>query len=369
MENPSELNESEKTYRALENSIHKIQRFTHKLAKKSNPSLEVQGFWELGDPSLIHWISDTHCYLSRRGQKLQFLGRQSKLEIIGFHLEEGDKLLICGESIREKITDAEIDEILQGSNGVKDSCLNILKVANKDTPYNVYNVHNVIVLEVVNKQKIAPSNVDANNNPFIKKSYDGLFFLILFLGIVGVLAYFYNSNRTFDISGLVNKVLKRESPQNTNTPTDSLQSFQSNTDSLTQSTQPSISNDGFGNEPSNSFQENTTKPVETSTEATTTKSVNTQPLTAEKVAPKSTWKKPEATVSKKPNSADFSKEEQNYNALRQQKEKWLKIRNDLQQKLNAGDASVTDQLNNSIKVLARIEEKLMVSAQKLDSQR
>ena len=358
MENPSELNESEKTYRALENSIHKIQRFTHKLAKKSNPSLEVQGFWELGDPSLIHWISDTHCYLSRKGQKLQFLGRQSKLEIIGFHLEEGDKLLICGESIREKIADNEIDEILQGSNGVKDSCLNILKIANKDTPYNVYNVHNVIVLEVVNKQKIATPITDANNNPFIKKSYDWLFFLIFFFVIAGVLAYFYNSNRTFDISGLVNKVLKRETPQNT-VPLDSTQGFQNNSDSLAQSN----TDNSFSNEALNS-------PNSATTDISTEKPKSFQSITTpEKLAKEETWKKATTPVKAKTASVDLSKEEQNYNALRQQKEKWLKIKNDLQQKLNAGDASVTDQLNNSIKVLARIEEKLMVSANKLDNQR
>jgi hypothetical protein len=358
MENPSELNESEKTYRALENSIQKIQRFTHKLAKKSNPSLEVQAFWELGDSSLIHWISDTQCYLSRKGQKLQFLGRQSKLEIIGFHLEEGDKLLICGESIRQKISDIEIDDILQSSVGVKDSCLNILKIANVDTPYNVYNIHNVIVFEVVNKQKITTPTIDSDDNPFIKKSYDSILLLFILFGIIGVLVYFYNSNRTFDIAPLVHKLLHKQpdSTQKKQQTLDSL-SFQSNTDSLQQIQNSNNDTSSLDN----SFGQNSQsqeKEIETPLKVAV-KNENKQ----------NNWQPPTTTVKKKSASFELSKEEQNYNALRQQKEKWLKIKGDLQQKLNAGDLSVSDQLKNSEKVIARIEEKLMISAQKLDNQR
>ncbi|MBB6004491.1 hypothetical protein [Arcicella rosea] len=354
MTNTSELNESDKTYRALESAILKIQRFTNKLAKKSNPSHELQAFWELGDLSLMNWISDTHCYISRKGQKLQFLAKPSKLEIISFHLEEGDKLLICGDSLRKKISDNEIDEILQNSTGVKDSCLNLLKIANIDTPYNVYNVHNVVVLEVIDQQKIITPIISDENNPFITKSNDKYLFIpIIILGI-GLLAYSYGKKNTFDISGIFNRQANQVAVENDSIgiiKKDSLTPFQSN----------QASDNSFENNPveeniesNSSFDEPKTKPITSKVEPSNSDFSNTEPT-----------KSPQKTEKK---NITFSpqKEEQNYHALIEQKDKWISIRRDLQDKHNNGDSSVSEQLDNSKKVIQRIEQKLQESSRRMN---
>ncbi|MCU0467080.1 MAG: hypothetical protein MUF58_00645, partial [Arcicella sp.] len=62
---------------------------------------------------------------------------------------------------------------------------------------------------------------------------------------------------------------------------------------------------------------------------------------------------------------DPAKEEQNYNALLQQKEKWTTIKADLQNTLNSGNTAAAEKLKNSEKVLERIEIKLRESAKKM----
>jgi serine/threonine protein phosphatase PrpC len=153
VENAFNPNDSEATYRALRDSILQIYQFGTKIAKEANPDNELQVSWELGDTSLMNWISDTHCYLSSKGQKLQFLARPSKLEIISFNLNEGDKLLICSDSLRQNLSDNEIDEILQESHGSENSCQNLLKIANVNYGVND-NTHNIVVMEVINNQKV-----------------------------------------------------------------------------------------------------------------------------------------------------------------------------------------------------------------------
>lgn len=353
MTNTPEFNESDKTYRTLETSILKIQRFTNKLAKKSNPSHELQAFWELGDLSLINWISDTNCYLSRKGQKLQFLAKPSKLEIIGFHLEEGDKILICGESLRNKIADNEIDEILQNSSGAKDSCLNLLKIANIDTPYNVYNIHNVVVLEVIDQQKIITPILSTENNPFITKSNDIYWFFPVFLFIVGLLTYSYGKKNTFDISSFFNR------QENKVATIDSVDTIRK--DSL-QPVQNQVIANGFddykqqeNSKKNNNFEES--NPEQSTSKLETSKA--DLPNFEERNISKSIEKKQQA-------SNNLQREEQNYNALLEQKDKWTLIKNDLQEKYNNGDLSVSDQLDNSRKVIQRIDQKLKESSNKLN---
>ncbi|MEA5401603.1 hypothetical protein VB776_01660 [Arcicella sp. DC2W] len=354
MTNTSELNESDKTYRTLESAILKIQRFTNKLAKKSNPSHELQAYWELGDLSLMNWISDTHCYISRKGQRLQFLAKPSKLEIISFHLEEGDKLLICGDSLRKKISDNEIDEILQNSSGPKDSCLNLLKIANIDTPYNVYNVHNAVVLEVIDQQKIITPIISDENNPFITKSNDKYLFIPIVLLGIGLLVYSYGRKNTFDISGFFNHQTNQTAVASDSTSIikkDSLTPFQSNQD-----TDNSFENNPTeeASESSNSFDEPNSKPITSKVESSNAEFSSSEPT---KVSPK---------TEKKTNTFNVQKEEQNYNALIEQKDKWISIRRDLQDKYNNGDSSVSDQLENSKKVIQRIEQKLQESSRKMN---
>ena len=358
MTNPSELNESDKTYRALENSILKIQRSINKLAKKSNPSHELQAFWELGDLSLINWISDTNCYISRRGQKLQYLAKPSKLEIITFHLEEGDKILICGESLMNKISEDEIDEILHNSIGPKDACLNLLKIANIDTPYSVYNVHNVIVLEVIDQKKIVTPVISNDNNPFITKSNDKYLFIPIVVAIVGLLAYSYGKKNTFDVSTLFNRQETKVVVEDTVdvTPKDSLPPIQNNQvveDDFENSKPTETSKDS-----PNSFEES--KPNQSTNKLETSKS---DLSTFDE--PKSTGPS-EATTKPKTKPFSYSKEQQNYTALLEQKDKWTAIRKDLQDKYNNGDLSVSDQLDNSKKVLDRIGQKIKESSKKLN---
>ncbi|MDR6812701.1 hypothetical protein J2Y60_002907 [Arcicella sp. BE140] len=357
MTNPSELNESDKTYRALENSILKIQRSINKLAKKSNPSHELQAFWELGDLSLINWISDTNCYISRRGQKLQYLAKPSKLEIITFHLEEGDKILICGESLMNKISEDEIDEILHNSTGVKDSCLNLLKIANIDTPYSVYNVHNVIVLEVIDQKKVVTPVISNDNNPFITKSNDKYLFIPIVLVIFSLLAYSYGRKNTFDISMLFNRQENKVVVEDTVdiTPKDSLQPIQNN----------QVIVDDFEDNKLTETAKNSTNNFEESNPKQSTNKLETSKSDFSTFdEPKSTGPTEGSKSKAKPFS--YSKEQQNYTALLEQKDKWTAIRKDLQDKYNSGDLSVSDQLENSKKVLDRIGQKIKESAKKLN---
>lgn len=361
MTNISELNESDKTYRTLESSILKIQRFTNRLAKKSNPSHELQAFWELGDLSLINWISDTHCYISRKGQKLQFLARPSKLEIISFHLEEGDKLLICGESLRKKISDNEIDDILQNSSGVKDSCLNLLKIANIDTPYNVYNVHNVVVLEVIDQQKIITPIISDDNNPFITKSNDIYWFIPVVLAAAGLLGYSYGKKNTFDISHLFNRQANEAVVTATGKDStgiikkDTLSPFQSNEEQINafESAPIKENTDDFDSFDEPASPSTSSKPITSKLETPAKKAAFSE---STKV-----YSKPETNLK----NFSLEKEKMNYEALVEQKDKWVSIKKDLQFKLNNGDSSVREQLENSKNVVRRIEQKLVESAKKL----
>ncbi|MCU0468673.1 MAG: hypothetical protein MUF58_08730, partial [Arcicella sp.] len=200
LENALNPNDSEATYRALRDSILQIYQFGTKIAKEANPDNELQVSWELGDTSLMNWISDTHCYLSRKGQKLQFLARPSKLEIISFSLDEGDKLLICSDSLRQNLSDNEIDEILQQSSGSENACQNLLKIANVDTASNP---HNVVVMEVINNQKVITPTpiIEPSKSTKTSSKFNPLWIILplLFAGLLGG-AYWLMKNNNFDIS-------------------------------------------------------------------------------------------------------------------------------------------------------------------------
>jgi hypothetical protein len=73
----------------------------------------------------------------------------------------------------------------------------------------------------------------------------------------------------------------------------------------------------------------------------------------------------ETTSSSKSQSSDPAKEEQNYNALLQQKEKWVIIKSDLEALVSSGNTVAAERLKNSESVLRRIEKKLNESAKKL----
>ena len=370
LENALNPNDSEATYRALRDSILQIYQFGTKIAKEVNPDNELQVSWELGDTSLMNWISDTHCYLSRKGQKLQFLARPSKLEIISFSLDEGDKLLICSDSLRQNLSDNEIDEILQESQGSENSCQNLLKISNVNHGA-AENTHNIVVMEVINNQKvITPTPIvedkkTGNSSSKIKPIWFVLPFALLALG--GIFSWLWVNN-TIDFknvfSGYTNNVALEDTLKFINK--DSLDLAKAN-DTITKEfesekkeTITPEQKDDFVNTPKQEFKsenENFPNPDNSFTE---NKSVNR----------KTKNKKTETNVegsnsSSRSNSFDPAKEEENYNALVQQKERWIIIKNDLQNTLNSGNSAAAEKLKNSEKVLERIENKLQESGKKL----
>jgi hypothetical protein len=381
LENALNPNDSEATYRALRDSILQIYQFGTKIAKEANPDNELQVSWELGDTSLMNWISDTHCYLSRKGQKLQFLARPSKLEIISFSLEEGDKLLICSDSLRQNLSDNEIDEILQESNGSENSCQNLLKIANVNNNATG-NSHNIVVMEVINNQSVITPTpiVEANKVSKNSSKLNSLWIIlpIALLVLGGVLSWLW-TNKSVDIKNLLSGNSSNIAMEDTLKfiNKDSLELAKAN-DTITKEfedekkevvspeqkddfveTPPkdlksekdiresSASNDTFtNNKTSKSKSENSNKKSNSEdSNSTSTKSVSND-------SPKSV-------------SLTSSNEEENYNALLQQKERWVTIKNDLQNTFNSGNIAATEKLKNSERVLERIEKKLQESGKKL----
>lgn len=356
LENAHNSNDSEATYRALRDSILQIYQFGTKIAKESSPDNELQVSWELGDTSLMNWISDTHCYMSRKGQKLQFLARPSKLEIISFSLHEGDKLLICSDSLRQNLSDNEIDEILQQSHGSEISCQNLLKIASANTTAEE-NTHNIVVMEVVNNQKVVTPIPVVENKKSINESskISPIWIILSLLGLLvgGVLWLWKNDKVEFrNILGgeAINVDLE-----------DTLKFI--NNDSL----ELSKANDNITKE----FENDSQAPVSLE-EKNDFKGLKSDPKTSKtsKAIPSkeniSNDVYGNLTFLSKRKSFDSEKEERNYKALLQQKERWVIIKNDLQNTLNSGNNAALEKLKNSEKVIERIDEKLRESAKKLN---
>ena len=64
-------------------------------------------------------------------------------------------------------------------------------------------------------------------------------------------------------------------------------------------------------------------------------------------------------------SIDPAKEKENYIALLQQRERWITIKSDLQSTLNSGNNAAAEKLENSKRVLDRIEKKIRESEKKV----
>lgn len=163
-QNILEPEDSETAYRAMRDSILQVFHLGTKIAKESNPDHELQVSWDLADTSLMNWISDTHCYLSRKGHKLQFLARPSKLDIISFTLNEGDKLLICSESLRQHLSDNEIDEILQKSDTPENGIQNLQNVVDPQKKLKI----NLVILEVINSKAPEEPLVVNSSQPVVE---------------------------------------------------------------------------------------------------------------------------------------------------------------------------------------------------------
>lgn len=371
LENTLYQSDSEATYRALRDSILQIYQFGTKIAKESNSDNELQVSWELGDTSLMGWISDTHCYLSRKGQKLQFLARPSKLEIISFSLDEGDKLLICNDSLRQNLSDNEIDEILQESQGSESSCQNLLKVVNVSQNASE-NPPNIVVMEVINNQKvITPTPILENKKTNSKSSKIGSKWLILsiliFLFLSGISLLVWR-NKDVNFKSILGK--------NDNITLEDTLNF-INKDSI----EVAVAKDTITKEFANQSQDFSETKDEEKLIKTPTKELKPESNNATqsddsffndkptKNKPKGTFKESRDIITPSPSKNsryfDVAKEEENYNALMQQKARWIVIRDDLQNILNSGNTAALDKLKNSEKVLKRIEEKLQDSGRKL----
>jgi hypothetical protein len=373
LENALNPNDSEATYRALRDSILQIYQFGTKIAKEANPDNELQVSWELGDTSLMNWISDTHCYLSRKGQKLQFLARPSKLEIISFSLHEGDKLLICSDSLRQNLSDNEIDEILQESLGSENSCQNLLKIANINNGA-AENTHNIVVMEVINNQRVITPTPIIETKKVAKDSakFNPLWIAlpIVLLALGGALSWLW-TNKSIDFQNIFggngNNVAIEDTLKFINK--DSLELAKAN-DTITKEFE-SEKKELISPEQKDDFVTPSTK--ESKKEKENIKSNNSENSFSEN---KSSKRKPKdnnseinsddsKSASSKSSSSDPAKEEENYNALLQQKERWITIKNDLQNTLNSGNNAASEKLKNSERVLERIEKKLQESGKKL----
>ena len=363
-------NDSEATYRALRDSILQIYQFGTKIAKEANPDNELQVSWELGDTSLMNWISDTHCYLSRKGQKLQFLARPSKLEIISFSLNESDKLLICSDSLRQNLSDNEIDEILQESQGSENSCQNLLKIANVNHGITD-NTHNIVVMEVINNQTvITPTPIIENkkiNNETSKMNPLWIILPIVLLVLGGALFWLW-INKPIDYKNILGgnsnnltledtlKFINKDSLELANANDTITKEFESEKKDII----PPGQKDDFAN----------ISTKELKSEKESTKSSDSDNLFSDNNLSnrKSKRNKTETNFdgsnlsSSKSSTLNPAKEEENYKALLQQKERWSTIKNDLQNTLNSGNNAAAEKLKNSERVLERIDKKLQESS-------
>ena len=355
LENTLNPNDSETTYRALRDSILQIYQFGTKIAKEANTDNELQVSWELGDTSLMNWISDTHCYLSRKGQKLQFLARPSKLEIISFNLDEGDKLLICSDSLRQNLSDNEIDEILKQGHGSEVSCQNLLKMANVNTIPDE-NIHNIVVMEVVNNQRVViPTPIVENKKIINESSKNNPLWIILPLLLLGGILIWLLKNNKIELSNIIGAGKTNIALEDTLKfiNNDSLELSKAN-DSITKE----FENDKqtlVSLETRDNFTKELKSDVETSksSKVDSSKGNNINDFYAN------------STISSKRKPIDSKKEERNYKTLLQQKERWITIKNDLQNTLNSGNNAASEKLKNSEKVIQRIDEKLRESSKKL----
>ena len=370
LENASNPNDSEATYRALRDSILQIYQFGTKIAKEANADNELQVSWELGDTSLMNWISDTHCYLSRKGHKLQFLARPSKLEIISFNLEEGDKLLICSDSLRQNLSDNEIDELLQKSVGSENACQNLLKIANATTTNNT---HNIVVMEVINNQKVITPTPIIENKTFIKNTNktNPLWYVLplLLLVIGGGFAWLINNDNS-DFPNPFSKsdtmvvqdtvpFINKDSVELTKANDTLMKEFAEEKKNI-QAITPEQKDD-FSNVPVKTFKDE----IKSNSDKDATKQLSQGKKSSNNSISNSEPSEETSSSFSKNQSFDLAKEEQNYRALVAQKEKWITIKNDLQALLNAGNSAANEKFKNSEAVLGRIERKINESAKKL----
>ncbi len=355
--------DAEATYRAIRDSILEIFNLVTRHAKESSPDNEVQVSWELGDTSLLNWISDTHCYLSRKGQKIQFLTRPSKLQMIDLNLLAEDKLIICSDTLLQHIPETELNEVIQQSNSTESSIQNIANIA---AAAELGLKYNIVVMDVVNprvkpitKSKTIEKPVNLTPKvPSRIKLYVSV--AIAAFVVAGIIFWFKNPNHTLSRgkgtidTNSANNYIAQEPIDSSNTLNDT--SFAS--------TPTASTNDGFDNE--------TTPPPPPVPVKEEKKTVASAPkATPPTNTPFTTPSKTGTVPSKKPSNnayaaANFEKELDQYEALKKQKSKWTAIRDSLRREVAKGANNLAPRLQNSEQVLRRIDEKMGESAARLN---
>lgn len=382
---PLESNEADATYKALRDSVMNVYQFATKIAKESNPDNELRVGWDLGDKSLINWISDTHCYLIRKGQKIQFLARPSKLEIISFSLAEGDRLLICSDNLRNVLTETNVDTLVQESSTADAAVTSLVKAySTAITPASTENIGNIIVMEVINNRRNTTvegrvQNTDSRWNPqngdtnfTLKKAVFWVGLPVLSLLIGAGLYTLYDKTDKFQglFSGGINPNIE-----------DTLAFLGKDTavvgalDVATRRRQDSLAamavlaqvkKEEAQTKNSNSLTNNEKQTVNTTVvpvEKTDRKS-STKKITEEKKM-ESTPSESNTSVEKPKNLTRSEVEKQNYEALLLQRDKWSAIVEEFKVEQANGNNTVAEKLIKAQQVLSRINQKINESSKRL----
>lgn len=396
-ETPLDSNDADATYKALRDSVLHVYQFATKIAKETNPDNELRVGWDLGDKSLINWISDTHCYLVRKGQKIQFLARPSKLEIISFHLNEGDRLLICSDNLRNTLTEASVDVICQNSTNA-DETVKALQAAfaSAKTGLDTGNIGNIIVMEVINNRKevvntpelVVPkprikSSRKSNKTPDsdLKKLglWIGVPFLSLLIGAGGYMLY----DKTDHFQGLfsgterpslddtvafigknndANNALIIDSSYNAKHVQDSLDALKKVSEEKNNKSSSGVAVPLASEFSKEDKQKN--EGVRSSSSRSSSKSTNESTTNA--VVTTSESDNGGESIHGKPKKLNnVEAEKQNYDALLLQRDKWTAVVDDLKVEQANGDNTVSEKLIKAQAVLNRVNQKINVSSKKL----
>lgn len=395
-ETPLDSNDADATYKALRDSVLHVYQFATKIAKETNPDNELRVGWDLGDKSLINWISDTHCYLVRKGQKIQFLARPSKLEIISFHLNEGDRLLICSDNLRNTLTEASVDVICQNSTNA-DETVKALQTAftSAKTGLDTGNIGNIIVMEVINNRKeIVNSTTTVDANAKIKSEsssaessadfkklglWIGVPLLSLLIGAGGYMLY----DKTDHFQGLfsgterpslddtvafigknndANNALIIDSSYNAKHVQDSLDALKKVSEEKNNKSSSGVAVPLASEFSKEDKQKN--EGVRSSSSRSSSKSTNESTTNA--VVTTSESDNGGESIHGKPKKLNnVEAEKQNYDALLLQRDKWTAVVDDLKVEQANGDNTVSEKLIKAQAVLNRVNQKINVSSKKL----
>lgn len=373
---PLDSNDADSTYKVLRDSVLHVYQFATKIAKDTNPDNELRVGWDLGDKSLINWISDTHCYLIRRGQKIQFLARPSKLEIISFSLHEGDRLLICSDNLRNILTETRVDLLVQSSASADDAVKSLERAYSSEaTAATVGSIGNIIVMEVINNRKEVNTNVKASKATKLvdeevvfsaKKAalWLGLPLVSIMIGAGGYLLY----DKTDKFQGLFSG---REAPIVDDTlaflgkdsSVITVDTIKTSSERAARQLQDSLANVAVQAQAKQEEILNHTAPSSRNEVKYATPKGTKSHGVKTNSEHSSVGEYTSNTNSKKSLSTEVEK--QNYDALLLQRDKWTAVVEELKVEQANGNNTVSEKLTRAQQVLSRVNQKISESSKKL----